>query len=593
MFDPRRPLLYASSLLVLAICSPLQTPFVLDRSAQDAFPAQRNSGPRGRFLHLTDMHPDPYYRVDSAESTACHRNKPRGEKERGGHFGLPYGDCDSPFALTNFTFDFLDKHWTKEIDFVIWTGDSARHDNDPDIPRTLDEIYDLNRAMARRMNEVFTSRGIPVIPSLGNNDVSRPNDILKEYASIWRTFIPSESHQVFKRGGYFSVEVIPNQIAVISMNTMYFYDSNKAVGGCAYTKADDPGNVHFDWLEDQLDLYRERGMQVWLSGHVPPSPGNYFPGCFVRYADIVLRYQDTILGQLFGHMNVDHFFFLHSDDTVLPDEESTELWTKRSNFALRRDGSENNDIEESKHISLAETLMEEFSMLPKEKKADLDDFSIINVAPSVVPNPYLPSFRVFAYNITGAEEDDALEELKKKKKKDKKKKAPKRDHGHKHPGKEGEVDCKQKENRDTWACRPKKPQHASADAPSRTNRLWTPLGYAQYWLPKMDRANESTRPKYKLEYTTFKPSSLHPASGAYPIPLKELPKSLRGGGETGAETGEIGKKKKTKETPYGLADLTVGSWLGLARELGDGKKAHEKVRARFRKYMYQGAEEEE
>lgn len=28
-------------------------------------------------------------------------------------------ECDSPFRLSNFTLDFLDEHWTSEIDFVI------------------------------------------------------------------------------------------------------------------------------------------------------------------------------------------------------------------------------------------------------------------------------------------------------------------------------------------------------------------------------------------------------------------------------------------------------------------------------------------
>ncbi|PAV20893.1 vacuolar endopolyphosphatase [Pyrrhoderma noxium] len=62
--------------------------------------------------------------------------------------------------------------------------------------------------------------------------VPGPNSITNEFASIWRSFIPFESYQVFQRGGYYSVEVISNQVAVISLNTMYFYDSNKAVGGC-------------------------------------------------------------------------------------------------------------------------------------------------------------------------------------------------------------------------------------------------------------------------------------------------------------------------------------------------------------------------
>ena len=38
--------------------------------------------------------------------------------------------------------------------------------------------------------------------------------------------MPFPSYQVFQRGGYFSVEVIPDSVAVISLNTMYFYDSN-------------------------------------------------------------------------------------------------------------------------------------------------------------------------------------------------------------------------------------------------------------------------------------------------------------------------------------------------------------------------------
>ncbi|KAL5507973.1 hypothetical protein ACEPAH_5591 [Sanghuangporus vaninii] len=524
-----------SSLCSVGKTSPVQLPLALS-------PGTRQS--------------DMYYRLDSAESTACHRRKPKKEKERSGPYGLPYGDCDSPFALTNFTLDFLEKHWAKEVDFVIWTGDSARHDNDREIPRTPDEIYELNRAMARRMNEVFTSRGIPVVPTLGNNDVWRPNSITNEFSSIWRTFIPFESFQVFQRGGYYSVEVIPNEVAVISLNTMYFYDSNKAVGGCEYGDDDDPGNLQFDWLEVQLDRYRERGLQVWVSGHVPPSPGNYFPGCFVRYADLVLRYQDTILGHLFGHMNVDHFFFLESEDTILPDEDLS---------ATRR----KDEIDEQSHSSLAEVLFEDFSALPKKAKTDLDEYAIINVGPSVVPNPYLPTFRVYAYNATGnADTED--EGMKKKKKK----KEPKRKHGHRHPGRETKkIDCKKKANRSTWACRPEKPHYASKNSPSRRNTRWTPLGYAQYWLPGLADISKNTKPKFKLEYTTMSRSDARRL-----FPMKELPKSLRNGDDDGAEVA----KKGRKYTPYGLSDLTIGSYLSLARRLGDSKEG--RMRGLFRRH---------
>lgn len=44
---------------------------------------------------------------------------------------------------------------------------TRRHDNDRKQPRTTSEIYMLNRAMAKKMEDVFLSKGIPVIPSIG------------------------------------------------------------------------------------------------------------------------------------------------------------------------------------------------------------------------------------------------------------------------------------------------------------------------------------------------------------------------------------------------------------------------------------------
>jgi hypothetical protein len=34
-----------------------------------------------------------------------------------------------------------------------------------------------------------------------------------------------------------------------------------------------------DWLDVQLQQFRDRGMQVWLTGHVPPHPGLYYDNC--------------------------------------------------------------------------------------------------------------------------------------------------------------------------------------------------------------------------------------------------------------------------------------------------------------------------
>ncbi|KAJ7047361.1 endopolyphosphatase [Mycena alexandri] len=489
----------------------------------------------GRFLHITDMHPDPSYRAKTSDATACHRKKGKKKKNRAGYYGVPYSECDSPLRLTNLTLDFIEKKWASEIDFVIWTGDNARHDNDRKLPRTPAEIYDLNRAVASKMTAVFTSRGIPVVPSLGNNDVwphnimiPGPNSITNEFGSIWKAFIPFPHLQIFQRGAYYAVEVIPDSVAVISLNTMYFYDSNKAVGGCEFKDRDDAGNLQFDWLEVQLKGFRARGMQVWISGHVPPSPGNYFPECYVRYVELALRFQDTILGHLYGHMNADHFFFLEADDLDIVEPATSPLRGQQDLF---------------------ETLLADFAAMPKAKVINLDEYAVINVSPSVVPNPYLPSFRVFSYNVTGA----AITNLGRK-------------HGHRRgKNKDKAAQCKLDAYRETWRCQLNEEWHSDADAPSRSNQLWTPLGYAQYYIPHLEDGNKTHKPSFKLEYVTYQPDALMGSEGVYPVPSKNLP-----------------SKVKKKHTPYGLEDLTVGAWVALARRMGNSKK----LSSFFKTYMY-------
>lgn len=45
----------------------------------------------------------------------------------GGFYGAPNTICDSPMALANATFDWIDQHLVNTIDFVVWTGDNARY----------------------------------------------------------------------------------------------------------------------------------------------------------------------------------------------------------------------------------------------------------------------------------------------------------------------------------------------------------------------------------------------------------------------------------------------------------------------------------
>lgn len=123
-----------------------------------------------------------------------------------------------------------------------------------------------------------------------------PNDITETFLDIWSAHIPSEQTHVFERGpslrpfcpavfpplalayrmtdpstpsyflragAYFTADVVPDRLAVVSLNTLFWYDSNKAVDGCPFDGSE-PGSEQMEWLEVQLGIFRARGMQVRL-----------------------------------------------------------------------------------------------------------------------------------------------------------------------------------------------------------------------------------------------------------------------------------------------------------------------------------------
>lgn len=118
------------------------------------------------------------------------------------------------------------------------------------------------------------------------------------------------------------------------------------------------------------------------------------------------------------------------------------------------------------HVGLYDSLINDFGDLPKKGKTDHDNYGVVNVSPSVIPNPYLPSFRIYTYNITHSGENV---HTKKKKRK----------HGHRRgKGNKAEM-CKKKAYKNSWRCKLDKSWHSDPEAPSRMNTLWSPLGYAQ------------------------------------------------------------------------------------------------------------------
>lgn len=345
-----------------------------------------------------------------------------------------------------------------KIDFVIWTGDSARHDNDEKFPRTSDQVIGLNTFMVQKMAETFGKHNghgdddeddnpnndyvVPIVPNLGNNDIlphnileKGPNRWTRTYANVWKQFIPEVQRHSFEQGGYFYVEVIPRKLAVFSLNTLYFFGSNAAADGCALKS--EPGYQQMEWLRIQLQFIRDRGMKAILIGHVPPvrqeAKTTWDETCWQKYTLWLRQYRDVVVSSHYGHFNYDHFMFqdfkdldkdtkkgrmeyLHADEPK--DDFTTQVKTDYF-IQLRDEWAELPEPPKPRFKSWLDTLIgkgkgkKERDMYKKEQKKYLkkvggkyaERFAATFVSASVVPNLF-PTMRVFEYNTTGLETVD-------------------------------------------------------------------------------------------------------------------------------------------------------------------------------------------
>ncbi|KAL4976340.1 Metallo-dependent phosphatase-like protein [Aspergillus desertorum] len=430
MISPRLVLLYGLALVIRASAAPVAEQQVLGDSESLGHNFESSRQLSGRFLHVTDFHLDTHYQKGTSEQTLCHRGT-----GSAGPLGAEGSECDSPQALIDETFRWIERNLKGNIDFVLWTGDSARHDNDEKIPRTAGEILDLNKILAAKFNDLFedsdAARGlsIPVIPTIGNNDImphnifkEAPNRWTREYAEVWAKFIPEAQRHTFEEGGWFSAELVPNKLAAISLNTMYFYESNSAVDGCAMPT--EPGYEHMEWLRVQLEILRQRGMKAILIGHVPParsgSKRNWDESCWQKYTLFMNRFRDVVVGSVYGHMNVDHFMLQDSREVDIvaasedsPSNPSFSVQSRTDYLASLREewdsmpsppGGESPDFFLSDDWDVDGLGKKERRFLKKIGGPFAERYSVSLVSPSVVPN-YFPTLRVIEYNTTGLEGD--------------------------------------------------------------------------------------------------------------------------------------------------------------------------------------------
>ena len=553
-----------------------------------------------------DFHPDQFYQTYSSteEEAACHRGN-----GSAGVFGAETTDCDSPITLINATFKWIDDYLKDKIDFVVWTGDSSRHDSDEAIPRTEKEIIETNELLVHKFEEVFgkdddtdptNEFAIPIIPTFGNNDIMPhnimqpgPNTWTQRYLSVWRKLIPEEQRHGFSTGGWFSVEVIPNRLTVFSLNTMYFFEHNTAVDGCA--ERSEPGYQQMEWLQIQLQFIRDRGMKAILTGHVPPARTEakllWDETCWQKYTLWLQQYRDVVVGALYGHMNIDHFLIQDNEDishkalegkkspfsrTAL-DDELTIQSTADYLTELRAGWSQIPDAPKTKSnpssgFGHSWDLYESITRKKKPKKTKEDKFlekiggewaerySVSLVSPSVVPN-YFPTLRVIEYNISGLEKLPVAPAIGPQKATLQEAKAHCSIQGEKE---EGPIEIeKRKSKRRNGKTRkpkfpmPKPPSKSAPPGPAYSPQTLSWLSYKQYFA-NLTRINDDFGQDQAVEEEKW-----HNGKHSGKKPHKDKLRHHKLKYEVEYDT--------RNDSIFGLKDLTVRSYVDLAGRIGQYK----------------------
>ena len=278
------------------------------------------------FLQITDVHYDMYYQANTDPATSCHRGV--GNAGPFGHRGY----CDSPLALVKGILSEISSGMTKDNsqvnfnngsyptpDFILWTGDNARHNNDPLLYRTEQELWSEVSTVSTLMAKNFPK--ISIVPAIGNNDIF-PHDtlgpkepkyqswVLGNLTNFWKGFLSPDEISTFSTGGYY-VRSFNSQLDIVSLNTIYWTKNDiNGTSNCSVTSS--VGLLQLQWLEKVLISAQSQGKGVLISGHIPPDPSFYFGDCYEQYVTISGTYKAVIVAHIYAHTHADQFMILRS-----------------------------------------------------------------------------------------------------------------------------------------------------------------------------------------------------------------------------------------------------------------------------------------
>lgn len=294
----------------------------------------------GSFLHITDVHTEPYYDATSPNPLmkACRSYEPTdcssalsmaqyGAIPKVVEFKFGRLMCDGPWLLLKTALEAA-KLVRREPDFIVITGDFPAHHLL--CRRTeLDVIANVTATVAAVFPNAL------VVPTVGNNDFfpdynmtvapdGEVHDQLEELYSLWRPagWLPAGSERTFARGGFYNVtSPRSSRLRLLALNSLLWsikrrHGSPAVEAGCPDQAGSGGGGPdpagQFAWLRAQLEDAHSLGQRAYLFGHIPPgSQKGVAPNYCAYYLDelvsLVSQHRETVGAMIFGHHHMDQF----------------------------------------------------------------------------------------------------------------------------------------------------------------------------------------------------------------------------------------------------------------------------------------------
>lgn len=287
----------------------------------------------GRFLHLSDIHFDPFANPDPKFIKALNgasADQWQGLFENGARLPLPGTGQDTNYTLLKSAMAAVRR--AGPYDYVLYSGDYLSHGFVSDLQNNV-PAADRTAFAAKTVAFVNLMIGqatwnAPLVAALGNNDsacwdyqLTPGADILAGVAGSLPVLKGNPAATAdFLKGGYYLVPhpTVPGQdIAVLSV----FWSRNYS-DGCN-PAAPDPVQAQLAWLTKTLAAEQASGRKVTLLMHILPGIDGFastpsqkdrtisewtahdaYLGAFQA---LVAQYPDVLVGGYAGHSHMDEF----------------------------------------------------------------------------------------------------------------------------------------------------------------------------------------------------------------------------------------------------------------------------------------------